>query len=109
MICPVCGKDVVPSSVNPTTAECPQCGTYIVLRLPKSGRIILNEAQSKPSHNGEYLCHVPGRGEPKVTHPTFQEALTEAKRLVGVQGRAVRIYRKVANVKPVTEVSVEYV
>lgn len=109
MICPVCDKDMVSSSATPTTAECPQCGTYVVLKLPKSAWSTINETQSKPASNGEYLCHVPGRSEPKVVHTTFQEALTEAKRIVRVQGRAVRIYRTVANVKPVTEVSVEYV
>ena len=106
MICPVCGQDMEPSTVNPTTAECPQCGTYIVLKLPKSARSV---PQSAPASNGEYLCHVPGRGEPKVTHPTIQEAITEAKRLVKVQGRAVRIYCTVVYVKPIKEVLVEYV
>lgn len=117
MICPICGKKfgsqvTVLSSVEPfryTATKCPQCGTNVILKIPKSAWHIINEAQSTPVSNGEYLCHVPGRSEPKVTHPTLQEALTEAKRLIKMQGRAVRIYRTVANVKPVTEVSVEYV
>lgn len=108
MICPVCGKDMVPSSVNPTTAECPQCGTYIVLKLPKSARSVISETQSAPVSNGVYLCHVPGRGEPKHVHKDIASAVAEAERICILNKQPVRVYQQIAVVNPVVKTEVKY-
>lgn len=105
MNCPVCGKDMVPSSVNPTTAECPQCGTYIALKLSKSAWSV---PQSTPVSNGEYLCHAPGRGEPKHIHKDIASAVAEAERICVLNKQPVRVYQQVAVVNPVVKTEVKY-
>lgn len=53
-----------------------------------------------------YLVYVVGKQPPKVQHDSFDEALTEAKRLsnlVDNKGREIVVLRSVATLQPVTK------